>query len=64
MGMGIIWIRSKAKTILVNFNKVSLKLAFVKILIASFWIISLKNLKTQSKTELKGHKLCYLGFQK
>ena len=33
MGKGIIWIRNKAKTIPVNFNKVSLKFEFVKILI-------------------------------
>ena len=35
MDKGIIWIRSKAKTIPINFNKVSLKLKFVKIFIAS-----------------------------
>ena len=35
MGKGIIWIRIKAKTIPIKFNKVSFKLEFVKIVIAN-----------------------------
>ena len=35
MGKGVIWIKIKAKTIPINFSKVSFKLEFVKIFIAS-----------------------------
>ena len=53
MGKSIIWIRSKAKNISINFNKVSLKLEFVKIFIASFPVYHFDDFSKRSIASMK-----------